>query len=123
MALDFKKFFEILTAIAPVILMAIPGGAALAPLVPLIVKGIADAQQTAKTGPEKKALVMQLVNDVSTGTNIVKPNTIDTALITQAAGFGIDAVITAVNAVASAHAAMPNVPPAPSSVAPTAAKK
>lgn len=105
MAFDFKQFLGILTAIAPVVLMAVPGGTILSPLVPLIVKGIADAQQSTKTGPEKKAMVIQLVQDAAAGTNMVKPHTIDTALITEAAGHGVDAVIGAVNAVQAAHAA------------------
>jgi hypothetical protein len=111
MGFPFAKFFSTLTAIAPAILLAVPGGAALAPMVPLIVAGIAHEQAIAgKSGADKKAAVLQLVADSVAGTNLVKPGTIDPALVQVAAGHAIDAVITSVQAVQAAHAALPSVP-------------
>lgn len=113
MGFDFKQFASILTLVAPVVLLAVPGGAALAPLAGVIIKGIQDAQQQpGKTGPEKKAFVLSLVQDAATGTNLVKPGTIDAPLVVEAAGHAVDAVITTVNAISTAHAALPNGPSA-----------
>jgi hypothetical protein len=111
MGFDFKQFTSILTLVAPVVLLAVPGGAALAPLAGVIIKGIQDAQQQpGKTGPEKKAFVLTLVQDAASGTNLVKPGTIDQPLVVEAAGHAIDAVIGTVNAIQTAHAALPTVP-------------
>jgi hypothetical protein len=106
----WSDFFNILKIVAPVILMVVPGGAALAPLVPLIVTGIADAQKKpGATGPEKKAFVMQLVSDAVVGANVVKPGTLDPATITDAADEAVDAVIATVQAVQTAHTNQPGV--------------
>jgi hypothetical protein len=122
MGFPFARFFSILTAIAPVILMAVPGGAALAPLVPIIVQGVADAQQQpGATGATKKAYVMALVTDAVTGANTVKPGTIDAPTALTAASEGIDAVITSVNAVQLAHANQPTAPPTLLAAPPTSA--
>lgn len=111
MGFDFKKWLGILTMVAPVILMVVPGGAALAPLIPVIVTGIADAQKKpGATGVEKKAFVMQLVKDTMIGTELVKPGLVDPVVLADAASQAIDAVIATVNAISKAHAALPTVP-------------
>jgi hypothetical protein len=109
----FAKFFAVLTAVAPVVLMAVPGGAALTSLIPIIVSGIAEAQQKpGATGPEKKAYVLKLVASAAAGIEVVKSGTVDPALIEEAAGHAIDAVITTVHAVAKAHEDQPDsLPP------------
>lgn len=113
MAFNLKQFLGVLTAVAPIVFLAVPGGAALAPFVPLIVKGIADAQaQPGATGVEKKAFVLALVKDAADTTAQLNPHLIDPALTVAAAGQAVDAVITTVNAIQTAHAALPDVPAA-----------
>lgn len=110
MGFDFGKFLQILTTVAPVILLAVPGGAALAPVAAVIVTGIADAQKKpGATGPEKKAFVLQLVKDATEGAVLVKPGAIDPVLVQEAAGHAIDAVIATVHAVQGAHDQLPHV--------------
>ncbi len=111
MGFSVGQFFSILTAVAPVVLLAVPGGAVIAPLVPLILKGIADAQaKPGATGPQKKAYVMALVSDAVKATSLVRPGILDQVLAIEAAGHGIDAVISSINAVQVAHAALPGLP-------------
>lgn len=112
MAFNFSQWSGILTMVLPLVLMLVPGGQAIAPLAGVILKGMMDAQQKpGATGASKKAFVLALVQDAAAGTNLVKPNTIDPALVVEAAGHAVDAVITTVNAIATAHAALPAVPP------------
>lgn len=111
MKFDFSKWFTIVTALAPMVLFLVPHGQALLPFAGVIIAGITDAQKKiGATGPEKKAFVQQLVGDAAAGTNLVRPGTIDPALAVEAAGHAIDAIITSVNAVRDAHAALPNAP-------------
>lgn len=113
MGLDFKKWLGILTAVAPVIMLAVPGGAAFAPLIPSVIVAIADAQQKpGATGVEKKAYVLQIAKDAFSTTNLVHPGTVDAAVMLEAVAHGVDAVIGAVNAVQKAHDALPSVPSA-----------
>lgn len=107
MGFDFRKFLAVLSEIAPPILKGV-GGEALVPLVPLIVTGIAEAEKLpGASGAEKKATVLELVKKATAGTNIVRPGTIDPALVESAAGHAIDAVITSVKAVQGAQAQLP----------------
>jgi hypothetical protein len=111
MGFSFSQFVSLLTTIAPVVLLAVPGGGLIAPLMPLIVQGIADAHTLpGASGADKKAYVLQLVADATQATALIKPGTIDPALALQAASHGIDAVITSINAVQVAHAALPLLP-------------
>lgn len=110
MKFDVTKFLAILTVVAPVILLTVPGGAAIAPLVPLIVAGIADAQKKpGATGVEKKAYVMALVQDAVTAIEQTKPGLINPALLTEASDHAIEAVLATVKAVQKAQAAQPTV--------------
>lgn len=111
--MNFKKFVAILTTIAPVILLTVPGGAALAPLVPLIVAGIADAQKKpGATAVEKKAYVMALVQDAVDAIEQTKPGLVDPSLLIAASDHAIEAVLQSVKAVEHAHAALPTLPAA-----------
>lgn len=110
MVFDFSAFLKILTTVAPAVLAVVPGGAALAPLAPLIIKGIGDAQQTQAPGADKKAAVLTLVKDAIEGTNLVKPGTLDPALVQDAASHAIDAVITTIHVIEGAHAKLPDPP-------------
>lgn len=111
MAFNFGQWSGILTMVLPLVLMLVPGGAALAPVASVILKGMMDAQQKpGATGASKKAYVLTLVQDAAVGTNLIKPNTIDPDLTVEAAGHAVDAVISVVNAIQTAHAALPTVP-------------
>lgn len=111
MGFNFQQFLGVLTTIAPAVLLAVPGGAALAPITNVIIAGIAHAEATPeKSGTQKKDYVMALVKDAVSGTNLVRPGTVDPALLEQAASHAIDAVVTSVNAVTTAHAAQPGIP-------------
>lgn len=111
MGFPFRQFFTTLTVLAPALLPIVPGGALVAPFVPIIIKTIADAQQDpGKTGPEKRAFVQQAVKDGAELANQAKPGTIDVALVVDAAGHYTDAVIGSINAVKQAHDKLPAVP-------------
>jgi hypothetical protein len=111
MGFSFSAFFSILKMVAPVVLMVVPWGAAIAPLVPLIINGIAHAEQIpGAASSDKKAYVMQLVADSVSATSAIKPGLIDPVLVTQAASAAIDTVIATVNVVQAAHTALPNIP-------------
>jgi hypothetical protein len=108
---NLNQWLSVFSLLAPIILALVPGAAKFAPLTGVILKGIADQQAIpGKVGAEKKAAVLALVTDGAQGVNLVKPNTIDIGLATEAAGHAIDAVITSINAVQTAHAAQPTVP-------------
>lgn len=111
MGFPFAKFFQVLERVAPVVLMVTPGGEIIAPFVPLIIKGISDAQQKpGVTGAEKKAYVLQLVADAAEATNVVRPGTLDQTLVVATAAQGIDTVIGTINIIQAAQQIGPPVP-------------
>jgi hypothetical protein len=111
MAFDLKQFLATLAVVAPALVLALPGGEKVAPYLPLITKGIADAQATpGATGATKRAFVLALVDDAVKVTALANPKLIDPALTVEAAGLTIDAIITTINAVQKAHDALPGVP-------------
>ena len=102
------KWQDILKILGPAILAINPRTA---PIAPLVIAGIEVAEAIpGKTGPEKKALVLELVRIGASGTNLVAQrdviNPTDTASVV---GSGIDTVIGAINLV---HRAQP-APPTP----------
>lgn len=100
MGVDWAKFFHIAAYVAGPALTAVgvPGE-----LVPVIVHGMLSAEQavtstgTPKTGPEKKAMVMDAVQTAITGVNVVAPGKIDPNVI-GVVDRGIDVTIDAINA-------------------------
>lgn len=111
MGFPFKQFFGALTTLAPVVLMVVPGGAALAPFVPLIVKAIADAEKDpGASGADKRAFVQAQVANGAALANQAKPGTINEPMIVDAAGHYVDAVIGSINAVKKAAVALPDAP-------------
>jgi hypothetical protein len=111
MKFDRTKFLFILNIVAPAVLLVVPGGLALAPLVPLIVAGISHAEQIPHaTGAAKKAAVLALVKDAIAATNVAKPGTVDPLLAVESADHGIDAVLAAIKGIEHAHAALPDGP-------------
>lgn len=103
--MNWEKWKEILNVFAPLVFALVPGGAALAPIVPAIINGISEAQQIrGASGPDKKAHVMAIVADAVAATNdaagkIVLPSeqTMD------AASSAIDTTIAVVNAAHAPH--------------------
>jgi hypothetical protein len=121
MKFDFKKFKLVLTAVTPMLLMVIPGGAELAPFAGILIQGIADAEQKpGASGAAKKAYVLRLVADAVQGTNLIlehgtdpegdRPDPVDADLIAAASGHAVDTIIAVVNAVQKARQAQPAVP-------------
>ena len=91
--------------------MLVPGGPALAPLVGTILGGITEAEAIkGASGAAKKAHVLKLVDAAVVGTNLAKPGAVDPDLAREAASHGIDAILTAVNAIQQARVAQPAVP-------------
>ncbi len=94
------KWLEILKMIAPIATLLVPGGAALAPLVPLIVVAIGHAQASTKPGADKKAQVLAHTADAIAITNQLSGKVIlDPVLTLRTADAAVDAIVDAVNAV------------------------
>lgn len=116
--MNLAMWFQAVLGLAPIVVALVPGGSAVAPFLPIIIKGIADAQATGQPGAAKRAAVVQLVSDAAAAANVIKPDTVsDPALLTESTGHAIDAILGAVNAVAAAHAALPVTSPALSPLA------
>jgi len=103
------KWLKTVLQVAPVLLVLVPGIPPI--LVPLIVKGIAEAQAIkGASGADKKRHVLTLVEDAVTAVNAVKPGTIpDPAAVLVASGLGIDTTIATVNLIHAlpGHVAVP----------------
>ena len=102
------KWLEILKQVGPIVLMFTP----LAKLVPSIVAGIAAAEGLpGASGPEKKALVQQIVAagvagaNAQAGREVIAPDE-----ATAAASAAIDTIVTVTNIVSKAHPADPPPP-------------
>jgi hypothetical protein len=91
------KWLVVVLQVAPVLIALVPGVPPI--LVPLIVRGITDAQQIkGASGADKKRHVLAIVADGITAVNAVKPGTIpDPAGVLVASGLGIDTTIATVN--------------------------
>jgi hypothetical protein len=100
MKFDLNKFLTLVNALAPVILVNVPGGEKVAPFVPIIAKGIIAAQQIkGASGPEKRAHVLESLAAGVQVSNQTGKTAIDEHALTTAAGAGIDAVIGAIHAI------------------------
>ena len=94
MAFDLKKFLSVVTAVGPLVLLSVPGGEKLGPLLPVIVAAIGDAEQLkGATGPEKKAHVLAILAAAVTTANATGKVHLDLAEVQAVADKGIDAVI------------------------------
>lgn len=111
MGFPFREFFGVVTQVAPMLLPIVPGGAIVAPFLPTILEAIADAEKKpGTTGPEKRTYVQEIVADGAHVANQARPGSVDEALVVEAAGHYVDAIIQSVNAVQKAKAALPDVP-------------
>jgi len=105
MKFDFQKFVEVIKTVAPVVLVAVPGGQVLAPIVPAIVHGIEQAEQIpGASGIRKKEHVLEIVKSATAVANAAGAR-LDPAAVQDAAGKGIDAVIGTVKIVEGARPA------------------
>lgn len=103
MKLNINKWLTIVSQIAPIVLLAVPGGAAIAPLVPVITHAITEAEQIkGASGADKKAHVLNTVQDAVTTINATGKAKLDPAEVQAVAGQGIDAVIATVHVVEGA---------------------
>lgn len=95
MAFSWSTFVNIAKLVAPAALAAsgVPPA-----LIPVVVHGIAIAEQCPATGPEKKALVLDAVATAVAGINAVKPGAVSETW-PAVVGMGIDATVGAVNAI------------------------
>jgi len=101
----FSKWLDLVKLLAPVVLVNVKGGEKIAPLVPLVINGITEAEQIkGATGPEKKAHVLNIVDAAIQTINATSKVHIDLAGAKAATSGGIDAVVSAVNAVAKTGA-------------------
>lgn len=111
MPIPLAVFLQAVFGLAPMIVALVPGGATVAPFLPLIMKGITDAEATTQPGAAKRAAVVQLVADAAAGANAAKPDTVsDPALLAESTGHVIDAILGSVNAVQAAVAVLPPAP-------------
>ena len=108
MKFGLHKFLAVLASIGPVVLVAVPGGPLIAPLVPLIVSAIGEAEQVkGASGAEKKAHVLNIVAAGVATTNATGKVALDPAAVAVVAGTGIDAVIGTLHVVEGAKVVKP----------------
>ena len=105
---------SLVSIFAPVVAMAIPGGSAFASLVPILIRGINEAEQIKGTGAQKKAHAMEVVLAAATGTNAAlvaagKAPALNVADVQATVSHGIDAVIGVVNLVEKASDSAPRL--------------
>jgi hypothetical protein len=101
--LTSNKWFALITGLAPLILSNIKGGDKIAPVIPVIVSGIQEAEQIkGASGADKKAHVLKTVEAGVAAANATGKVKLDTAEVQAVASDGIDAVIGAVHVVEGA---------------------
>jgi hypothetical protein len=91
------KWLDILKVIAPAVLAVIPGAQ---PVIPLVLAGMTLAEESGKSGSDKKAIAVAAVQVGATAVNTIKKEEIipvDAAVDT--ATKSIDAVVAATNLV------------------------
>lgn len=105
---DFHQFLTLINTIGPLVLLSVPGGARLAPLVPVIIGAIGDAEAIkGASGPEKKAHVMSIVAAGVTTANATGKVALDPADVASVADNGIDAVVGTLNVIKGAKVVKP----------------
>ena len=99
MAFSWSKFQQAVMFTAPLVL---PAFGVPAPLVNLAIHGVLVAEAAAngspKTGEEKKAIALQVVQDGIGAVNAARPGTLNSDELMGAVSEGIDATISAVKA-------------------------
>jgi hypothetical protein len=103
MKFNLHKFIDVVKFIAPVVLLAVPGGAAIAPLIPVITHAITEAEQMkGASGAEKKKHVLEITAASVTTLNASGKVHLNPAEVAQVASDGIDAVIGTVHVIEGA---------------------
>jgi hypothetical protein len=100
---DFHKFLQLVGSIGPLVLLAVPGGAVIAPLVPVIIGAIGEAEQIkGATGAQKKAHVLNILDAAVVTANSTGKVNINSTAAQAAADKGIDAVISTIHVIEGA---------------------
>lgn len=100
---SFHKFLAVLNAVGPIVLLAVPGGAAVAPIIPVVVHAIGEAEQIkGASGAEKKQHVLNVVADAVTTANATNKVKIDPAEAQTVAAHGIDTVVGTIHVIEGA---------------------
>jgi hypothetical protein len=95
---DLTKFLMIVNGVGPLLLLAVPGGEKIAPLIPVITYAIGEAEQIkGATGEQKKAHVLDITNAAVLTLNATGKVKLDPAEVAKVAGSGIDTVIGTVH--------------------------
>lgn len=103
MKFDLHKFLAIVNLVGPVVLAALPGGAVIAPMIPVIVAGIGEAQQIkGATGAQKKEHVMKIVQAGIAVANQTGKVKLDPTEVETVASNGIDTVISTIHVIGGA---------------------
>ena len=100
MHFNFHKFLAIVAQVGPMVLLAVPGGEAIAPLIPVITHAITEAEQIkGATGAAKKAHVLEVTAAAVTTLNSLGKVTLDPAEVAQVTSAGVDAVIGTIHVI------------------------
>lgn len=111
MKFDLDGFLGIVSMIAPAILAGIPNGAQIAPLIPVIITAIKDAEALAEaTGPEKKTHALNIVDAAVELTNAFGKVHLDPGTAHNVASSGIDTVIGTISLIEGAQIVKPALP-------------
>ena len=98
-----NKWFQLITGLAPMILANVKGGDKIAPVIPVIVAGIQEAEQIkGASGAAKKDHVLKTVEAGVAAANATGKVNLDPAAVRDAASDGIDAVIGTIHVVEGA---------------------
>jgi hypothetical protein len=102
MGFSWSQFTQLAERLAPIVLSLIPS---VPPqVIPLVTKGIVDAESLYTEGFDKKQSVLALLHDGLVTLNATKGEIVlDPSVVGPAVDKGIDAVITTINAVKAAH--------------------
>ena len=101
----WSKFASVAHAIVPVVLPLIPGVPPI--IVPLVTDAIIETENLGGTGPEKKARVLEIVQDGVGTFNAVKGRVLlMPEIVIPAVSQGIDASIAAINVIKTTHQAL-----------------
>ncbi len=102
MKFDFHKFLAIVATVGPGVLL-LTGGGAIAPLVPVIIHAIGEAEAIkGATAAQKKAHVLAIVEASVATANATGKVQLDLPEVLAVSSTGIDTVIGTVNIVAKA---------------------
>lgn len=133
MHIDLQRFKTIAEFLAPLIMNSIgvkPEVVTLVTHAINVAEAVGSTSGTALTGPEKKALAMDIVTTGLNAVNLARPGTVDVDQMTGAVSDGIDATVEAINAAknipvhpADVESLSVDVSAAPASTTPTAAPK